>query len=134
MGCCFVIGFSGRPSTGKPAMTPTTGFLGRRDLRDRARDVVFEQALAVGRQHGYRRLLVEERYGEAEIELLAGVRQLAFDVVERGGILGIGIGLGIEALDDDFAVARCADTRASRSSTRCANVFRPTGTALLPCV
>jgi hypothetical protein len=78
-------------------------FLRRSHLRDRARDVVLEQAFAVRRQHRNRRLLVEERHGEPEVELLPGIRHLPFDVVERRGLLGIRVGLGIEALDDELA-------------------------------
>ena len=74
------------------------------DLRDRARDVVLEQALAVRRQHRDRSLLVEEGHRQAEVELLAGVGHLPFDVVQRRGFFGVGVRLGVELLDDDLAV------------------------------
>ena len=67
--------------------------LGRAHLRDRARDVVLEQALAVGREHRDRGFLVEEGHRESEVELFAGVGLLAFDAVELRRFFGVGIGL-----------------------------------------
>jgi hypothetical protein len=81
--------------------------LGLAHLRDPARDVVLEQLLAVRREHGDRRLLVEEGDRQPEVELLAGIGELALDPIELRGILGIGIRLRVELLDHHLAAASC---------------------------
>ena len=76
--------------------------LGRvRDARDGAGEVILQQLLALGREERQRDLLVEAVDGDAEVNLLAGLRGLAFDAVEVRGVLGIGVGLRVELLDFD---------------------------------
>ena len=95
------------PITGSELITPTTGFVRRHDARDGARDVVFEQALALGAKERDRFLLIEQADAQAEINRLAVERSCAFDAVELGGIFRVGIRLGIELLDFDLPFEAC---------------------------
>src|SRR5437764_311963 len=51
------------------------------------------------------RLLIEETDGKAQVKLLLCVRQLTLDTIENRRVFRVGIGLGVEFLDDHFAVA-----------------------------
>ena len=76
---------------------------GGADLGDAAGDLVFEHRLVVRVEEGDRGGAVEAGDGEAEVEVLV-VDLLAGDAVEVGGVLGIGVGLGVEVLDADAAL------------------------------
>jgi hypothetical protein len=72
-------------------MTPITGLL-------------IAATCEMARVMSYRGFLVEKGHREPEIELLASVGHLPFDVVERSRFLRVRVGFRIEFLDDDFSV------------------------------
>ena len=72
----IIIGFIS-PMTGSGLITPTTGFFGRHHARDGARDIVFQQALAIRGEKGNGLLLVEHADAQAEIDSLAAAQVAA---------------------------------------------------------
>ena len=85
---------------------PTMGLSSAVTLRDGAGDVVLEEGLAAGVEEGDGLLPVERLDGEAEVDLVGEVEGLGPDVVEVGGVLGVGVGLGVELLQRDPALGR----------------------------
>ena len=90
-------------------------------LVDEARQVVLEEALAVGLEEGDAALVVEQvRAGDAEIDLLPRViERHALQAEAEGAVLGLGEGLGVEDLEADLAVGQRTYSR-SISRTRSA--------------
>jgi hypothetical protein len=67
--------------------------------------MVFEHRFIARIDEGDDAGLVEAGNGEAEVEVLV-VHALAADAVEVGGVLGVGVGLGIEVLDAELALGK----------------------------
>ena len=83
--------------------------LGRADARDRARDVVLEQPLALGRERGNRLLPVEVAHRQPEVELLLRVvswPSMPSSVAESSASES---GSGFEFLDDQLAAGGRAE-------------------------
>ena len=78
------------------------GFDGSGDFGDGLGDLVFQQGFLVGIEEGNGDFFIESGDGNAEVEVVF-VDALAGNLVEIGGILGIGIGLWIEGFDAEFS-------------------------------
>ena len=74
-------------------------FVRRHDARDGARDVVFEEALALRAEERDRFFLIQQADAQTEIDTLAIREKLRLDAFELGGIFRVGVRLGIELLD-----------------------------------
>ena len=103
------MGLASWPRTGRALMRPMVAKLRIDDAADGAGDFVFEQAFAGGiardvQPGGDGDFVVELADAQAQVNAVAAhFQRFALHAVEAGGILGVGIGLGIEFFEDDFA-------------------------------
>ena len=67
--------------------------------------MVFQHRFIARIEEGDDAGFVEAGDGETEVEVLV-VHALAVDAVEIGGVLGVGVGLGIEVFDAEFAFGK----------------------------